>query len=328
MVSTDYLDRVSPLPPLPGSLPRVISRHQAAAFGISLRTLQRYVAAGRWRRLLPATYLTVSSRPTELDRWVAALLFAGEGAAVSSAGALRAVGVRGIAQPERVLVLVPPQNRKESNAWVTVRRTCRPIEVTQWHGPRCVQAARAVADYCLTLERLDDARAAVAKVVQQGHGTVAEIGAELEAGPRRGSHNLRLALEEVGWGAESAPEARALRLLRRAGIRDFVANAWLQLGDGSWRRVDAYWPHLRFSLEMDGKEWHFTGKLWVKGLERDVALAKIGVYGVHRPPSALYDAAGFVADVRDLIAARQADLRLGLGPDVADATTPRWVTQR
>src|SRR3954452_11179203 len=262
MVLNDYLDRVCPLPPLPGSLPRIITRSQAAAFGISIRTLQRYVAQGRWRRLLPGVYLTLPVAPSELDRWVAALLFADDGA-LSGASALRAIGVRGIAIPDRTLVLVPPPNRKESTAWVQIRRTFRPIEIVGWHGPRCVEPARAVADHCLGLRRVDDARAAVAKVVQQGRSTVEQIGAELEAGPRQGSRNLRLALEEVGWGAESAPEARALRLLRSAGIADFVPNAWLQLRDGSWRRVDAYWPRLRFSLEMDGKEWHFTGQLWV-----------------------------------------------------------------
>lgn len=328
MVLNEYLDRVCPLPPLPGSLPRVITRRQARMFGISIRTLQRYVAEGRWQRLLPGVYLTTSTNPTELDQWVAALLFAGDDAALSGAAALRATGVRGIGRPAGVLVLVPPPNRKESNGWVSVRRTFRPIEVAQWHGPRRVEPARAVADHCLALPSRDDVRAAVANVVQQGHATVAEIGAELEAGPRRRSRNLRLALEEVGWGAESAPEAKALRLLRAAGIDGFVPNAWLQLRDGSWRRVDAYWPRLRFSLEMDGKAWHFTGREWVKGLDRDVALAQIGVYGVHRPPSALYDEAGFVADVRILLAARQADLELGLIEGATGASSPRWVTRR
>jgi len=328
MVSIDRLDEVCPLPPLPGQLSRVILGRQAPGFGISKRSQERWAASGRWCRLLPGVYLTIPPPPTELDRWIAALLFAGDGAALSAAAALRIIGVRGIAAPSRLLVLVPPANRKESIGFVQVRRTFRTVEVAQVHGPRSAVPARAVADLCLPLRRLDDVRAAVAKVVQQGHATVEEIGVELTAGPRRGSRNLRLALEEVGWGAESAPEARALRLLRSAGITDFIPNVWLQLRDGSWRRTDAYWPRLRFSLEMDGKEWHFSGEHWVRGLARDLALAKIGVYGVHVPPSALYDAVGFIADVRALLAAREADLRLGLDGGIAGITSPRWTAQR
>jgi len=107
-----------------------------------------------------------------------------------------------------------------------------------------------------------------------------------------------------------------------------VPSAWLRLPDGTWRRVDAYWPHLRFSLEMDGKQWHFNGQQWVQGLDRDVDLAKIGVYGVHRPPSALRNATRFIADVRALLAAREADLRLGLDQGAAGITSPHWTPRR
>lgn len=328
MISTDYLDQICPLPPLPGALPRVVVGRDAPRYGVSKRSAERHASTGRWRRLLPGVYLTVPGAPTELDRWVAALLFAGAGGTLSGAAALRVVGVRGIAVPSRLLVLVPPPNRKESIGFVQVRRTLRPVELAAVPGPRCAAPARAVADLCLTLSRLDDARAAVGKVVQQGHATVEDIGLELAAGPRQHSRNLRMALEEVGWGAESAPEARALRLLKSAGVAGFIPNVWLQLLDGSWRRVDAYWPRLRFSLEMDGKEWHFRVDRWAKGLSRDVALAKIGVYGVHRPPSALRDEAGFIADVLALLAARERDLRMGLGEEGAGSEGPRWGLSR
>ena len=324
MPDAAWLDRICPLPPLPDALPRVVSREQARALGYSRRAIEHRLATDRWRIVLPRVYLTVDTL-TEVDRWVAALLFAGPGAALSGAAALRASEVGGIPPPDRILVLVPPPNRTGSAGWVQVRRTFRPIQLVQWHGPARVQVARAAADLALGLSSLDDVRAIVAKVVQQGHCSVADLGAELSAGPRNNSAFLRLALEEVGWGAESAPEARAARLLRRAGIAGFTANAWIRLLDGTWRRVDFYWPRLRAALEMDGKQWHLGPESWEKSLIRDVELGKVGIHGVHLPPSVLRNESRFVTDIREWLAGREADLRRGLGDHLGDDHTPLWL---
>jgi hypothetical protein len=256
-------------------------------------------------------YLTADTL-TDTDRLDAALLFAGDRAALSGAAALRASEVRGVAMPDEVLVLVPPANRTRSAGWVRVRRTFRPIEVVQWYGPRRAEVARATADEALRLRRLDDVRALVATVVQQGLCTIDQLGRELAEGPRNGSAHLRRALTEVGWGAESAPEARAARILRRAGITGFEQNVWLQLPDGRWRRVDFYWPRLRAALEIDGQQWHFRSTTWAQSLDRDLDLGRIGVAVLHRPPSALADAGRFAVDVRAWLAGREADLRRGL----------------
>jgi hypothetical protein len=262
--------------------------------------------------VLPRTFLTADTL-TEHDRWLAALAFAGVGAGLSGAAALRASGVRRIAETARVLVLVPPSNRTLSHTWVQVRRSHRPMAHEQWTGPRRVEVSRAAADLALTLRRLDDVRALVARVVQDGHCTLAELGAELEAGPRRGSAHLRQALLEVGWGAGSAPEAEAGRILRRAGITGFVQNAVVRLPDGSTRVLDFYWPRLRACLEIDSVEWHFDRAAWSGTWDRHLALTTFGYSVIHRPPSALRDPARFVRDVRDWLAGREADLARGIG---------------
>jgi hypothetical protein len=243
---------------------------------------------------------------------LAALAFAGEGAVLSGAAALRASEVRGIAVPDNVLVLVPPSNRTRSAGWVQVRRTLRPIVREQWLGPPRVEVARAAADLALTMDRLDDVRTLVARVVQHGHCSLVELGAALESGPRNGSAHLRTALDEVGYGAESAPEAEAARILRRAGIGGFVQNAVLELPDGTTRRVDLYWPQLRACLEIDSVEWHFDRAEWLGTWDRHLDLSKFGYSVIHRPPSALVDKARFAGDVRDWLAGREIDLRRGL----------------
>jgi very-short-patch-repair endonuclease len=292
-------------------LPRVVTRTQALALGYSRRAIEHRLATGRWRRLLPAVYLTVDTLTTT-DRINAALAFAGEGAALSGLAALRCSDVRGIAMPDRLLVLVPPPNRRRSAGWVQIRRTFRPINVVEWYGPRRVEVARAAADAALAMTRLDDVRALVAKVIQQQHCTLAELGTELAEGPRNGSGFLRQAMAEVGWGAESAPEARAARILRRAGITGWRQNYWIKLRDGRWRKVDFYWPRLRAALEIDGKQYHFRQGKWEKTLDRDVDLAKVSVAVIHRPPSALSDEAAFANDVRGWLLGRERDLHLGI----------------
>lgn len=299
-------------PTEPDALPRVITRAEALARGLPGPTIASRVSRGAWRRLLPYTYLTASTL-TDRDRMAAALAYAGAGAALSGSAALIATGVRGVEMPARVLVLVPPGNYAKSVTWVRVRRTDRPFVVEPWARPRYVTTARATADLAVEKRRLGDVRTLVARVVQDRHCTIAELGAELESGPRRGSKFLRQALEEVGWGAASAPEAEAARILRRAGITGFVQNAIVQLPDGSTRVLDFYWPTLRACLEIDSVEFHFDRADWSGTWDRHLDLSTFGYSVIHRPPSALRDEKKFARDVRAWLAGREADLRRGLG---------------
>jgi hypothetical protein len=297
--------------PDPDALPRVIARADALARGMSRHAVDRRVASGRWRRVLPRTYLTADAF-TDLDRLNAALAFAGLGAALSGAAALFASGVRRIPMPPQVLVLVPPANCVASAEWVQVRRSVRPFSVQRWIGPRRVEVARATSDLAVVTRSLDDVRSLVARVIQDGLCTLDELGAELASGPRRGSAHLRQALVEIGWGAASAPEAKAARIMRRAGITGFEQNVRLDLPDGSWRIVDFYWPALRACLEIDSIEFHFERDQYVATLDRHLDLSKFGYCVIHRPPSALTHEARFVRDVTDWLAGREADLRRGL----------------
>lgn len=277
---------------------------------MSRHAVDHRVSTGRWRRVLPRTYLTVDTF-TEYDRMNAALAFAGTGALLSGAAALRASEVRRIRMPSVVLVLVPPPNRTSSADWVLVRRTFRPLVRERWPGPPRVEVARATADAALASPKLDDVRTLVARVAQDGRCSVDDLWAELKAGPRRGSGHLRRALAELAAGAESAPEAEAARILRRAGISDFVQNAVIALPNGSTRRVDFYWSKLRACLEIDSVEWHYDRADWTATWDRHLELTKFGYSVVHRPPSALRDRAGFVKDVREWLGGRTAELQRG-----------------
>ena len=302
--------------PDPDALPRVIGRDEALRRGFTSRAVDHRIASGHWRRVLPRTYLTADTF-TLLDRLNAALIFAGPESALSGAAALYASDVRQISMPDRILTLVPPGGDGRSRSWVQVRATARPFVAQLAPGPRRVTIARATADLALTRRRLDDVRALVARVIQDGHCTMDELTAEYESGPRRGSAHLRTALEEIGRGAASAPEARAARILRSAGIGGFEQNARIDLPGGGHRYLDFYWPVLRAALEIDSVEYHFAREQYVATLDRHLQLTALGISVIHRPPSALRDEAGFAHDIRAWLAGREADLRRGLGRNPA-----------
>lgn len=295
-----------------GRLPRVIGREAVLERGMSAQAVDRRVMTGRWRRVLPRTYLTTDTF-TNNDRVVAALTFAGRGAALSGAAALWASDVKRIPFPRRVLVIVPPDNCAASNRWVHVRRSVQPLAYELAPGPRRVELARATADLAVTMRSLDDVRTLVARVVQHGHCTLDELERALAAGPMRGRKFLREALAEVGHGAASAPEARAAHILTDHGITGWLPNQTLVLPGGREREVDFYWPRLRAVLEIDSVEWHYEVEEWSGTWDRHLNLSTYGYSVVHRPPSALRNPTRFATEVEAWLAGREADLRRGLG---------------
>jgi very-short-patch-repair endonuclease len=289
-------------------LPRVVSRADALRRGLSRYAIDRRLASGRWRRVLPRTYLTTQTM-TWLDRVNAALIFAGDGALISGEAALALAGMRGPARPSTVLVLVPPSNRVDSSAWVRIRRTSRPMGADLVPGPARVEVARAVADHALASRRLDDVRALVTRAVRERRCTVADLARELEAGPRRGSAFLRQAIDETSGGAWSAPEARAASVLRRARVPRFEQNAVIPLPGGGHFVADFLWRRLRAVLEIDSREHHFEPADWRATMDRHLALETLGYSVVHRPPSAAFvDPRGFAADISAWLTARAAAL--------------------
>ena len=295
------------LPPL-DQLPRVLPRAEALARGFSRRAIDHRLATGRWRRLLPGVYLTVDTL-TERDRDRGALAYVGRGAVLSGAAALRVAGFERVRRPQQVLVLAPPDNRTQSQAWVRVRNSHRDVRPNAWPGPPHADIARAAADHALGLPRLDDVRALVAMIVRDGRCTLGELATELEAGPRRGSGHLRRAIADVSGGAASAPEARSAALLRKdRRIPPFELNVPIRLPGGRHYVADALWRQLRAVLEVDSAEYHLDAADWRRTMDRHLALTAAGYSVVHRPPSALREPARFCDDVAVWLATRAREL--------------------
>ncbi len=263
----------------------VVTRHQALAAGVSSDALHRLTrTGGRWQRLLPGVFLTVTGTPTEDQRETAALLYAGRGGTLTGPAALRRHGFR--RQPPPLIdVLIPAVRKRQSAGFVRIMTTTRLPEYVCYEGPvQFVLAARAVGDAVRDLTDRRDARALVAAAVQTRQCTVGELREELTTGPTRGSALFRSALAEVIEGARSGPEAELVALLRRARLPRPLLNPRLYVGGQLLARPDVWWPEEGVAVEVDSKEWHLSPESWERTMRRHARMTALGILVLHVTP--------------------------------------------
>jgi len=217
---------------------------------------------------------------------------------ITGAEGVRLHGVRPRAVPGQIVVLVPTSCGRRHTDAIRWRRTDRLPSPAVVNGVRVAPIERAVADHALEVANLDDVRALVAEAVQRARANADAILAEYDAGPRNGSRNLRLALEEMLAGARSAPEGKAYRALRRAGIEGFRQNVEVMAGRKRFV-VDFLFDDLRAVIEIDSREFHFGEREWQATLHRDQLLQAAGYVVLHVTPKQLRDEDAFVRLVLD-----------------------------
>lgn len=280
-----------------------MNRDQARLLGVSDRVIEARVRSGRWRRVLPRTFLT-SDTLLWPDRLYAALAFAGPGALLSGAAAI-CDEFDSVRRPQIVLVLVPYASASRSAGWVHVRRVERMPPRRPSPGPARVDVARAVADLCVGMRWIDDIRAIVTEAVRRRLCTPGELTAAVDDGPRRGSKLVREAVREAAGGAWSAPEARAATLMRGAGLPAFEQNAEIRLPNGRVYIADFLWRGLRAILEIDSEQHHGAPGKRDATDARHIELESLGYSVIHRTPAAIRRDPGlFVDEVARWLAAR------------------------
>jgi hypothetical protein len=221
---------------------QVISRTQALRGGMSPHAVaHRLRPAGPWRHLLPGVYQTATGPPTQAQREIAALLYAGSRAEITGSAALRHHHLPA-PQSDRVDVLVPVRDQRQSISYVRLHRTVRlPEMVDVLPHRRYVLPHRAAADAARWMTSLREARAVIAGAVQNGGCTVGQLTEEMNAGPVRDSALLRTVLSEVGAGVRSAPEADLRQLIKQAGLPMPMFNPRLFLPDGTFLGCPDAW---------------------------------------------------------------------------------------
>lgn len=269
---------------------QVITRGQALASGIADSTVTVWCrSGGKWQKLLPGVYLTVTGKPTAEQRHVAALLYAGADSVITGPAALRLHRLRSPG-PDVIDVLIPWAVKRQSTGFVRIHRTRHMPRTYQTGQIRFAHAARAVADAAHGFTALDDVRAAVAEAVQKQACSIAEIGLELERGSARDSAHLRAALAEVGDGVRSVAEVRFRKRIQRSDLPPPAYNAFLRAADGTdIGEVDAWWADAGVAAEIDSQEYHFYRAGWLRTDAKHSRMLKHGILPHHFAPSRIDD---------------------------------------
>jgi very-short-patch-repair endonuclease len=296
----------------------VITQRQALACGVRRdAVLRRIRPGGKWQPILPGVYLAVTGTPTWEQQDMAALLYAGPGGTLTGAAALRRHGLR--SSSGKIDVLVPVNRRRPSTQFVDLHRTARLPSLVCYVGPvQFALPARAVADAVRDLRELAKVRAIVANAVQTGTCTIEQLGAELHAGPMRGSALFRAALAEVAQGARSGPEAELLELIRRGRLPAPILNARLYVGTELLAQPDAWWPDRAVVVEVDSRQWHLSPEDWERTMRRHDRLTALGILVLHFTPRQIRSEPEHVLEtIRAALACRRA-----FSPQVRILTLP------
>lgn len=258
----------------------VVSRSQLRELGLSDRTIERRVEAGRLHPIFRGVYAVGHRRLGRLGRMLAAMLACGDGALVSHRSAAELFGLWD-KKPVLIDVVTPGQAGRKMDgirwhraAWL------EPDEVATREGIACTTSSRTLVDLAGsfgegTLRRLVE-QAAVLRLLD-----VVEVDRVLARGRRRGAAQLRRILVPWHGEAEGPPrlrsilEARFFPLLAEADLPRPQCNVRLAIG-GDRLEVDMLWQEHRLVLEADGEETHGTRVAFQEDRRRGQILVAAG----------------------------------------------------
>ena len=225
---------------------------------------------GPWQRLLPGVLLLAGSEPSRRQRLRAALVYAGDGAAITGLDAASLDHDLGVRVGPEVHVLVPTARRAPTFGNLVVERTTRMPVPIERDGLRYAPVPRAVLDAARRERDAVRLRALLSGPVRHGLCGVAELRAELDAGNQQGSAAPRAALRAVSDGVVSLTEGLARRVARGAllppprwnvPIRD-VTGALIGVVDAWWDEVALGWEagaqHFRLGPQCSCRDAQLT----------------------------------------------------------------------
>lgn len=242
-----------------------ISLAQALALGMSEHTVFRLAARGVWRRVLPSVYIVTGAEPSWRQRLMAAVLWLGEGAAISHGSAAAIWAMPGF--PAGTVELSTTSARQSRDGIIVhrVKELARhdvgrrgALPVTSPTRTLIDLSAKADPEpfevafhYCLCRQITSLRRLRSISEERRGPGAT-------------GAPLLRELLDLYDDGerpAESPLEVRVRRLVAAAKLPPPVRQHPV-VAAGSNYRIDLAYPAARVAIEVDGYRWHSSRLSW------------------------------------------------------------------
>jgi hypothetical protein len=255
------------------------SRQQLLDVGITPAAL-RWRLGRNWRTVMPGVVAAFTGPLDPVQRLIAAQLFTGPAGVLSSWTAAAWHGVESARHSSIIRMTVPERQAARQCGSVVVSRTSRP-DLKPWErGPlRIASRARAVVDAAREVRGERRAGAIVVEAVQRRIVTAQAVRHELESGPRKGSAQVRRAVDAAEAGAWSVPEADLLRVLACSAVLPEVwANPRLTTLDGvRLPTPDAWIDEVGLAIQVHSRTYHLRDQDWNANVSADSALGENGI---------------------------------------------------
>ncbi len=256
--------------------PATVASRSALVRQFGRRTLDAALQSSRVTRILPGFYAHADharkfgTRVAAADAWLPA------DAAIGGVAACVLHDITA-APPARIRVATRSPTHPRAPDWIWLRRSTALVTARPFGGLRVVSASDAL------IQAWEEAGPRVGSglivdAIRDHQATGIEIIAALRGYPRvrRRAPLVRL-LGELAAGAESYLELVAGRtVLNAPDLRELVRQADV-VALGRRRRLDAYDPATKTAIEFDGRLFHSNDDARRSDLDRDSALASIGI---------------------------------------------------
>jgi hypothetical protein len=217
---------------------------------------------------------------------IAALHFAGPGTAIDAIDACFFHGVRSIRpDDDLVRVVAPADSPARSRGFVVVRRTKAPIVAVNTERLRYVEPASAAIAATRLLKSQRAVLAALSETLQRRLASYDDLVRAHVQGPPRNTRFADDALEALGAGVRSVPEAAFRNLALASTVLPRPEfNVWVRLACGRIVCLDALIESSAVVHEVNGRQAHAREDLFEDMQERHDAITASGFVALHNYP--------------------------------------------
>jgi hypothetical protein len=245
-----------------------LSLDECLATGMTARQLHWLLESGRWQMPFPRVYVTFSGPLPAATVQAAALLYAGEGAALSheSAGALW----RLCPTPPKVHIIIPYRRQVDDQIALQLHRsrTLTDQDVHPTFVPRRTTVERTVLDLLSSKRSGDAALGLVGDAIRTRLTSPDRLRAALSDKPRaRWRKEIFDALPDVEAGAQSLLELKDADIRRRHGLPRGTRQVG-RLADGT-EYLDVVIEEFGLHIELDGRLGHDKTRERWRDMRRD-----------------------------------------------------------